>query len=302
MYRSPGVSGGHVSRITKNPVDDIKCEAIWIIETINAATKALHLLPIVGDYDLGYIYRNVKTHKPGNPLHPIIRQIPALTYQLAKKLVAVLTPYIPDDNSLKSSAEFIEDLRTTPPGGVITSMDVESLFTNVPLDEAIQIILDRVYRDDSMPPLNIPEHALWTPFEICTKKALFSTHRGHMHIQKDSVAMGSPLGVLFTNFYMGVVEHRVFATIEKPSMCVWYIDDTFISASTEEEIEHLPFLDVLVGQQEECFVMQVYMKPTNGCVNGESECPERYKCTAISTFIRRALSHCSSWKGTHTEL
>ncbi|XP_064081452.1 uncharacterized protein LOC135198023 [Macrobrachium nipponense] len=173
-------------------------------------------------------------------------------------------------------------------------MDVESLFTNVPVDETIQIILDRVYRDDSTPPLNIPEHALQKLLEICTKKAPFSTHRGHMYTQKDGVAMGSPLGVLFANFYMGAVERQVFATIEKPSMYVRYIDDTFISANTVEEIEHLrqalhdhsrlnftiehcrdrrlPFLDVLVGQQER-FATQVYTKPTNlgMCLNGESE-------------------------------
>ncbi|XP_066958123.1 uncharacterized protein [Macrobrachium rosenbergii] len=260
-------------RITKNPVDDSKCEAHRIIETVNAASNILHLLLIVGDYDLGYIHGDTTTHKPGNPLHPIISQIPAPTYQLVKKLNAILTPYVPDDHSLKSSAVFIGALKVTLPGGVIASMDVESLFTNVPVDEAIQIILDRVCRDDSMPPLNIPEHALRT------------LHRDHMYIQKDGVAMGSPLGVHFANFYMGAVERWVFVAIEKLSIYIRYIDNTFISASMVEEIEdlrqafynhsslnfiiehcrdrHLPFLHVLVGPQEECFITQVYTKPTS---------------------------------------
>ncbi|XP_066970185.1 uncharacterized protein [Macrobrachium rosenbergii] len=147
-------------RVTKNQVDDIKRKANRIIETVNAASNALHLVLIVGDYDLGYIYGNVKTHKPGNPLRPIISQIPAPTYQLAKKLNAILTPSVPDDHSLKSSAEFIEALKTTSLGGVIALMYVESLFTKVPVDETIQIILDHVYRDDSTSPLNIPKHAL----------------------------------------------------------------------------------------------------------------------------------------------
>ncbi|XP_066982095.1 uncharacterized protein [Macrobrachium rosenbergii] len=202
-------------RITKNPVDDIKRESNRNIENVNAASNALHLLLIIGDYDRGYTCGNVKTHKPENPLRPIISQIPAPTHQLAKKWNAILIPYVPDDHSLKSSAEFIEALKATRPGGVIASMDVESFFTNVPVDETILIILDRVYRDDSMPPLNIPEHALRNLY----KKGPF-LHPQRPYIQKDGVAMVSSLGVFFPNFYMDAVERRVFPAIEKPSIYV----------------------------------------------------------------------------------
>ena len=38
------------------------------------------------------------------------------------------------------------------------------------------------------------------------------------------------------------------------------------------------------------------------CLNGMSECPQRYKKTAITSYIRRALSHCSTWKSTSDEI
>ncbi|XP_066976779.1 uncharacterized protein [Macrobrachium rosenbergii] len=174
-------------------------------------------------------YGNVKTHKPGNPLHPIISQIPSLVYQLAKRLSAILTPYILGSHSLKSSAEFLKALRKVPPGGCIALMNVESLFTNVPVNKTIQMILDRVYRDPTTPSLNILEHALHALQEICTKKAPFSDHSGHMYAQIDGVAVGSPLGVLFTNFCMGTVEQRVLKDIHQPRMYRHYIDDTFVS-------------------------------------------------------------------------
>ncbi|XP_066952529.1 uncharacterized protein [Macrobrachium rosenbergii] len=139
-------------RIAKNPVDEIRWEANRIIETVNAASNTLHPPPITGDYDLGYIYGNIKKHKQGNPLRPIISQIPALIYQLAKRLNAILTPYVPSSHSLNSSAEFLEALRAASPRGCIASMDVEPLFTNVPVDEAIQKILDRVNRDPTTHP------------------------------------------------------------------------------------------------------------------------------------------------------
>ena len=113
-------------------------------------------------------------------------------------------------------------------------MDVESLFTNVPVDETISMILDKVYRDENSPKLNIPEPALKSLLEICTKKAPFRTHRNELYVQKDGVAMGSPLGVLFANFYMGVVEERVFNGSEPPNMYMRYIDDTFVVVESQE--------------------------------------------------------------------
>ena len=51
------------------------------------------------------------------------------------------------------------------------------------------------------------------------------------------------------------------------------------------------------------FSTEVYRKSTNLglCLNGESECPERYKKSAISAYTRRALTHCSTWPSTTKE-
>ncbi|XP_066982641.1 uncharacterized protein [Macrobrachium rosenbergii] len=229
-------------------------------------------------------------------------------------------------SDLKSSAEFLDALRSVPTGGCIASLDVEFLFTNIPVDKTIEMIADRVYRDPQTRPLSIPKHTLRSLLELCTKKAPFINHHGHMYLQVDGVAMGSPLGVLFANFYMGMVEERVFAEITKPSMYVRYIDDTFICAGSSEEIDelraafhqhsslhfiiehskdgHLPFLDVLVELKEDSFSTTVYTKPTNlgMFLNSDSECPERYKNSTITAYSRRALTHCSLWTDTHREI
>ncbi|XP_066976055.1 uncharacterized protein [Macrobrachium rosenbergii] len=155
--------------------------------------------------------------------------------------------------------------------------------------------------------------------------APFTTHRGHMYRQKDGVAMGSPLGVLFANFYMGTVEERVFERIQRPKKNACYIDDVFVQADGEEEVEALrqafqqcsvlnyavefstddwlPFLDVMVTKMERNLKTSVYTKSNNLglCLNGDSECPARFKTTTVRTFIRRALSHCSTWQDTNKE-
>ena len=190
----------------ESPIEDIKKEANNIIDRVNAVASNVKLMKIKGDYEQGYIYGNVKTHKDGNPLRPIISQIPTPTYHLAKQLNALLTPYIPSTYRVKSSAEFLQVVRGSPSDGTISSLDVESLFTNVPVEETIGMMCDKVYRDISTPSLSIPEDALRGLLRLCTMRAPFITHRGEMYTQVDGVAMESPLGVLFADFYMGVVE------------------------------------------------------------------------------------------------
>ena len=126
---------------------------------------------------------------------------------------------------------------------------------------------------------------------------------------------------------MGVVEERVFSQHPEPQIYRRYVDDTFIKADCRETVERLrqkfeecsslrftsedsdrgtlPFLDILLSQHEgRGFSTSVYRKPTNMglCLNGISECPDRYKKSAIEAYIRRALSHCSTWESTSKEI
>ena len=48
----------------------------------------------------------------------------------------------------------------------------------------------------------------------------------------------------------------------------------------------------------------VYRKNTDlgKCLNGASECPDRYKCSVVKAYVHRALTHCSTWNLVHQEL
>ena len=313
-------------KISRDPTNALKNKINKLISRNNSASTTTKFEKLSGEYRMGYCYGNVKTHKPGNKLRPIISQIPTPTYNIAKKLCAILTPYIPAAYSLQSSTDFLDLLKNNNATGKIASLDVESLFTNVPVDRTINYILDRVYHNGSTPTLDIPEPVLRELLECCTKEAPFTCPRGKKYCQIDGVAMGSPLGVLLANFFMGCVEEEVFANINKPEIYCRYIDDIFIKTKDDTEADQLkshlqdasgltltieksnegsiPFLDILVRQDGETFNTQVYTKPTNPghCLNGKSECPQRYKDSTIGAYIRRALTHCSTWKQVHDEI
>ena len=50
---------------------------------------------------------------------------------------------------LASTYEFLDLIRATETSrGIMVSLDVESLFTNVPVEDTIQIVIDNVYDRD----------------------------------------------------------------------------------------------------------------------------------------------------------
>ena len=81
------------------------------------------------------------------------------------------------------------------------SLDVCSLFTNVPLDETIDIALDKLYSLSDPPTL--PRSVLRKLLEFTTKKSHF-LFDGQYYDQIDGVAMGSPLGPVLANIFMSV--------------------------------------------------------------------------------------------------
>ena len=50
----------------------------------------------------------------------------------------------------------------------MASLDVESLFSNVPVEETIDIIQRYVYENEELPPPSIPSHYLKSLLKLCT--------------------------------------------------------------------------------------------------------------------------------------
>ena len=307
--------GSKFQKITKNPCDNIKSKINNLIDRAQTETgRTIGLNKIIGDYSPGYIYGNVKTHKPGETLRPIISQVTTPTYRTAKQLDKLIKRYLPQGKMLRSSTEFVELLHGKNYTGNLFSLDVESLFTNVPLQRTVNIILDKVYHHPTLPPPVIPKHILRELLLICTTEVPFRDMDGKMYVQCDGVSMGSPLGPTFANFFMAEVENRALTDITLPLYCR-YIDDIFLicdegtlrqlqsemmtisgmNFTIEKAVSNkLPFLNVLVDATENQVKTTVYRKPTDvgRCLNAVSECPDRYKVSVIKGFIFCAKTLC----------
>ena len=106
--------------------------------------------------------------------------------------------------------------------GKLFSLDVESLFTNVPVDRTINIILEKVYNHPSIPPPAIPKNIMRELLITCTTEVPFRNINGDMYVQCDGVSMGSPLGPTFANFFMAEVEKKYIFLKEK---CLNYLQN-----------------------------------------------------------------------------
>lgn len=130
---------------------------------------------------------------------------------------------------VESTSEFMAIINSINVAPIIASLDVVSLFTNIPVMETIQIILNNVYDNPVLAPPTIPRKIMFELLQICTTKNPFKTSTGEIFIQVDGVSMGSPLGPLFANFYMANLENNILKeTDSKPLTYCRYVDDIFI--------------------------------------------------------------------------
>ena len=254
-------------------------------------------------------------------------QIPTPLYNTAKQLNSILSQYLPNTYLLKSTNDFVDLIQTTSNNGIIASLDVESLFTNVPIDDTIEIILKHAYHHSSLPAPKIPKTILKELLELCTKESPFYSPEGKLYVQRDGVAMGSALGPLFSNFYMGHLEQEVInKKIIKPHIYSRYVDDIFLQINNKQEIidlKHvfeqnsvlrftyemnvnkiLPFLDVSVDASADRFKTAIYRKPTDigSCLNSNSQCTDQYKRSVINNYLGRAYKVSQTWQQFHIEV
>ena len=93
-----------------------------------------------------------------------------------------------------------------PLGFHMVSFDVKSLFTNVSLEYTIGLVLERIYNKGELV-TNITRSEM-KEMLLCTKNLHFS-YNHDIYIQRDRVAMGSPLGLVLTGIFMMNLERSL---------------------------------------------------------------------------------------------
>ena len=135
------------------------------------------------------LYGLAKKHKQGTPLRPVL-YLPGSSYDNLNKTLAKYFDEIEGANIEKNTQMSREILMKTEfySDENIISLDVKSLYNNVPLKEAVEIALRRLYEQ-----INPPETSRKT-MKILLNLAVSKEHfkcNGLWYVQKDGLAMGA---------------------------------------------------------------------------------------------------------------
>ena len=89
-------------------------------------------------------------HKPLTnglpPFKPILSAIGTPTYKLAKLLVPVLSDITQNEFTVKDPYAFVDEILPQNSDLYMASLGVDTLFTNIPLDETIVICVKKLFK------------------------------------------------------------------------------------------------------------------------------------------------------------
>lgn len=213
------------------------------------------------------LYGLPKIHKKEIPLRPIVSSIGSPLQSLSKYLAKCLQPAVEKaDSFVKNSEHFVKIIESQKldKNDILVSFDIVSLFTNIPINEALNTV-----REICQPPediINLIEHCLNNTFFLFDSKT-FKQIKG--------APMGSSLSPPIANLFMTKFEKDALENYSlKPKLWKRYVDDTFViwphglnelnkflsylnglheDIKFTMEIENnskIPFLDVLVLKKD----------------------------------------------------
>ena len=96
------------------------------------------------------MYGSSKVHKASlgscPPFGPILSALNTPTCKLAKSLAPILKPLTTKEFTFKDSFHFVEEIFDQQYDKFMGSLDVDSLFTNIPLEETIEICTIELFK------------------------------------------------------------------------------------------------------------------------------------------------------------
>ena len=122
----------------------------------------------------------------------------------------------------------------------MASFDVKSLFTNIPLQETIDICLDKLFHKcDKVN--NLTKRQLTKLLKIALKQNHFM-FQDRIYDQIDGVALGSSLGPILAIIFMSNFEIEAMNKFKGtlPSTYRRYVDDTFLIFKDKTDVHFFP--------------------------------------------------------------
>ena len=200
------------------------------LKTTTPRTSQLYLLP--------------KIHKPQRPPpgRPIVSANGCPTEKISALVDIYLRPYLVETKSyLRDTMDLLnklEHLGTLPPECILGTLDVTSLYTNIPNTEGCQSIFRLLQNKRTPLPNELSNTSVCRLLWSVLSKNNFQFNDKH-YLQVNGTAMGTRVAPTYANLFMADFEERfVYTHPKKPIMWTRFIDDIFfIWPHGQEELD-----------------------------------------------------------------
>ena len=261
------------------------------------------------------IYGLVKLHKPDSPLRPIVSCTKSSYYKMSKYLASILSKVVgKTKHAVKDSFQFKEFIsqQKVPEGYVLASLDVKSLYTNIPIDLALKAVEKQWQKIKQHTAL--PKHEFFHALEVCLTSTFFQ-YKDEFYKQVSGLAMGGPVSGPVADLVMEYVESEVLKKLTcNIAFYKRFVDDSIIcfpaimrdyvvrqfnafhsriQVTIEEQINNsINFLDLTIMHNNQKITTKWYQKPTASgrYLNFFSSVPHQWKKNVANNLFQRALT------------
>jgi hypothetical protein len=312
------IQGDNFSVLRKDPTPGFQKDlrnvvknSMFVFETEHQKNTVIPMNP-----QAPILYGLPKIHKDNIPIRPVVSYLSAPTYKLARRLNGILRQKsnFEPKYCLKNSLDLIEKIKDidVPQGAILLSLDVDSLFTNVPYLDTLDV-LRALFEKQRLHPGEVDELIELTT--ICMQQNYFR-FGGQYYQQSDGLAMGSPLSPLMADIFMDHFENQHIVDNINILYYFRYVDDliicwtgsmsqldTFVNdinnkhpkIKFKKELEQnnsLNFLDLTITKVDNKHDFQIYRKPTHTdtVIPASSTHPWQHKLAAFHCYAHRLLT------------
>ncbi len=178
-----------------------------------------------------HLYLLPKIHKQDIPGRPIISGCGRPTVKLSQYADHLLKPLLNHIPSyIQDTTDFLRrslTLNTNLPKNILVTIDVRSLYTNIPNDQGIQACIHMLKENNMITPES--EQSIIDILSLILNKNSFAFNNEHF-LQIHGTAMGSPMAPTYANIFMAMLERKLLQKAPNnliPIEWIRFIDDIF---------------------------------------------------------------------------
>ena len=228
------INNGPYQLLKKDPTTNIKTKTLKQLKVLKDNefndNKLYYCLELT-DSPAPRFYGQPIIHKLGVSIRPIVSYSGSPLYNLNKYIANILKAYAKDkNNNAKSSTTFSNYIRNFPieDDEMMVSFNVNYLYTNIPIIDALNIIKDYVNNDDQFTSKTAIAQDKFLDLVHLVLITIWYTFISQFYQKTGGVAMGGPAYSTTAEIYVQAYECTATTTALHPSK-VWerFVDDVY---------------------------------------------------------------------------